>query len=77
MPRYTGLLPALLVKAIKYLLIQLSTLESKIDPALKLFDGALRVRVVLFAFFQQINNIQERNREHLKINNDSVDKIFA
>ena len=67
MPRYTGLLPVLLVKAIKYLLIQLSTLESKIDPALKLIDGALRVRVVFFAFFQQTNYIQERNGEHLKI----------
>ena len=42
MPRYTGLLPALLVKAIKYLLVQLSTLESKIDLALKFIDGALR-----------------------------------
>ena len=77
MPRYTGLLPALLVKAIKYLLVQLSTLESKIDLALEFNYGALRVRVVFFAFFQQTNNIQERNREHLKINNDGVDKIFA
>ena len=77
MPRYTGLLPALLVKAIKYLLVQFSTLESKIDLALKFIDGALRVRVVFFAFFQQTNYIQERNGEHLKINNDGVDKIFA